>query len=111
MLGILADREFTNGSKGVMSCPLLMCIGASNEVPSRSDTHMEALSDRFLLRLPVDYLSQEDNFWAMTGFGPRGAKGDTKLTDTTDPSELCHLDLDVAEQIRDEVRAAITCDS
>jgi MoxR-like ATPase len=61
LLTLLNEREFDNGARREKT-PLLAVIGASNELPStqRTDgdgTELDALFDRFLLRLHVGYVS------------------------------------------------------
>ncbi|MFO0677906.1 MAG: AAA family ATPase [Polyangiaceae bacterium] len=53
LLTLLNERRFTSGGH-VMTCPLLSCFGASNEVPS--DETLTAIYDRFLLRIRSDNL-------------------------------------------------------
>src|SRR3954451_3834117 len=53
LLTLLNERRYTAGGV-TMKCPLLMAIGASNEVPADAD--LAAIFDRFLLRVRADYL-------------------------------------------------------
>jgi MoxR-like ATPase len=53
LLTILNERRFTNGAN-VLKVPLLSLYGASNEVPN--DEALEAIYDRFLLRVYSDNL-------------------------------------------------------
>ena len=54
LLTLLNEREFDNGA-GRQRCPLISVIGATNAVPE--DEVGEAFFDRFLLRLPVEPVS------------------------------------------------------
>jgi len=54
LLKIANERLFNNGPQE-MQVPLISLFGASNELPQGND--LEALWDRFLLRLKVDYVS------------------------------------------------------
>jgi MoxR-like ATPase len=54
LLKIANERLFNNGTQE-MSVPLISLFGASNELPQGND--LEALWDRFLLRLRVGYVS------------------------------------------------------
>lgn len=56
LLTLLNEREFDNGTKRLRT-PLATVIGASNELPE--DGELDALFDRFLLRLHVDPVSDE----------------------------------------------------
>ena len=57
-LTLMNERQFMNGT-AVVNCPLITLIGASNELPDGDD--LEALFDRFALRLVVPYLADPDN--------------------------------------------------
>jgi MoxR-like ATPase len=56
LLTLLNEREFDNGTTRVAS-PLVAVIGASNELPEGEE--LDALFDRFLLRLHVGPVSKE----------------------------------------------------
>lgn len=53
LLTLLNERKFASGGQ-VMACPLISVFGASNEVPS--DENLNAIFDRFLLRVKSDNL-------------------------------------------------------
>jgi len=57
-LTLMNERQFMNGTATV-DCPLITLIGASNELPDGDD--LEALFDRFTLRLVVPYIAEPDN--------------------------------------------------
>lgn len=63
LLTIINERKFHNGSK-VMDVPLKALFAASNELPAK-DRGLEALYDRFILRLCVGYIENEDSFFDM----------------------------------------------
>ncbi|WP_295641430.1 AAA family ATPase [uncultured Methylibium sp.] len=54
LLTLLNEREFDNGSARVRT-PLVCVVGATNEVPT--DEALQAFYDRFLLRVPVQPVS------------------------------------------------------
>lgn len=56
LLTLLNEREFDNGTKRVAT-PLVAVVGASNELPEGEE--LDALYDRFLLRLHVGPVSKE----------------------------------------------------
>ena len=56
LLTLLNEREFDNGAERVKT-PLTAVVGASNELPEGEE--LDALFDRFLLRLHVDPVSSE----------------------------------------------------
>lgn len=51
LLGILNERVYRRGHT-VRSCPLRICVGASNELPA--DPTLAAFADRFLVRIFVE---------------------------------------------------------
>jgi MoxR-like ATPase len=57
MLTILNEREFDTGNERI-KVPLRCVVGASNEMPKESE--LEALYDRFIIRMRVDRLKHED---------------------------------------------------
>ena len=60
LLTILNERTFKNGNS-IENCPLKVIISASNEVPPKNQG-LEALYDRFLLRVPVFPIKDKNNF-------------------------------------------------
>src|SRR5262245_46075398 len=54
LLRLMNEREFENGRQTAQT-PLISLFGASNELPQ--ETELEALFDRFLLRMTVGYVS------------------------------------------------------
>lgn len=63
LLTIINERIFHNGGK-VEDVPLKALFAASNELPSKNEG-LEALYDRFILRLVVDFIQNEDSFFEM----------------------------------------------
>lgn len=57
MLTILNEREFDTGNERI-KVPLRCVVGASNEMPKESE--LEALYDRFIIRMRVDRLNDDD---------------------------------------------------
>jgi MoxR-like ATPase len=55
LLRLMNEGEFENGRQTIQ-VPLISLFGASNELPQ--DAELEALFDRFLLRLTVDYVNE-----------------------------------------------------
>ena len=56
LLTLLNEREFDNGTRR-QNTPLVAVVGASNELPEGEE--LDALFDRFLLRLRVDPVSKD----------------------------------------------------
>lgn len=63
LLTIINERIFHNGGK-VEDVPLKALFAASNELPTKNEG-LEALYDRFILRLVVDFIQKEDSFFEM----------------------------------------------
>lgn len=63
LLTIINERKFHNGGK-VEDVPLKALFAASNELPTKNEG-LEALYDRFVLRLVVDFIQNEDSFFEM----------------------------------------------
>lgn len=69
LLTLLNERVFHNGPTSRLACPLVSCIGASNELPESAE-ELGALWDRFLVRIHVGYLSERASFDGLM-FGTR----------------------------------------
>lgn len=68
LLGVLADRALTDGGK-VYRLPLITGVAASNEVPDPDDG-LDAIFDRFVVRIDVPYLTdKKDRVAMLTGHG------------------------------------------
>lgn len=63
LLNIINERKFSNGGER-KKVPLKALFTASNELPKKNEGH-EALFDRFILRLIVNPIQNEDNFFEM----------------------------------------------
>jgi len=59
LLPVMNERQYDNGSAGMMKLPLRILVGASNEMPESEE--LNALWDRYLLRYDVKPLAHEDN--------------------------------------------------
>ncbi len=60
LLTVINEKQFRNGNK-VMHLPLKLLIAASNELPTQGEG-LEALWDRFIIRLESKSIKQDDNF-------------------------------------------------
>jgi len=78
MLGIMADRVFHNDGQPT-SVPLLSLIGASNELPDGRE--LEALFDRFTVRVHVNYVLREASFKAIVTSAEPATKTALTVTD------------------------------
>jgi MoxR-like ATPase len=63
LLPIMNERTFFQDGKAI-DIPLLMLIGASNELPTDKE-ELSALWDRFLFRKIVNYIHEDSNFMRM----------------------------------------------
>jgi len=63
LLRIMNERRFKNGRDDI-EVPLLSLFAASNEYPD-PDEGLEALFDRFLIRIETDYIQEDANFLAL----------------------------------------------
>lgn len=77
LLTILNERVFDNGTKR-LAVPLVSLFGASNEMPQEAQD-LEALWDRFLIRVEVEYLS-EGGFEKLIGL--QAVQGTSSTTKT-----------------------------
>lgn len=64
LLIIINEKKFHNGNN-VQEVPLNSLIAASNELPEKN-RGLEALWDRFILRVPVLPVNSEENFFKVT---------------------------------------------
>ncbi len=104
LLRVINERVYTNGSQ-TMSVPLLSLFAASNELPQGNE--LEALWDRFLLRVQVGYLSESgfDQFLRQAALKANGnGKANTTLT-LIELQELQHAAEQVA--VPDSIRGNI----
>ena len=67
LLGIMNERIYHEAGK-VLPVPLLSLFGASNETPEEEG--LSALYDRFLLRIVVPYLSDDDSLRTLLDLQP-----------------------------------------
>jgi MoxR-like ATPase len=71
LLTVLNEKVFRNGDAEI-KVPMKALISASNELPAK-DEGLEALWDRFLVRLYVDGVQDRDNFESMLTDAKAGA--------------------------------------
>ena len=105
LLTLLNEREFDNGTRREPT-PLMAVVGASNELPEGEE--LDALFDRFLLRLHVGPVSK-DEFPGLLKL-----RGDA-APDVPDALKLNRADLDAVRKIAGDVRVpddvvALLCD-
>ncbi len=72
LLTVLNERKFHDDGQAV-NIPLVTCIAASNELPEGPE--LDALYDRFLVRLTVDYVADRDAFRSLLTSGPISLPG------------------------------------
>ena len=108
LLTIINERIFHNGSK-VMEVPLKALLAASNELPAKK-RGLEALYDRFILRLPIGFIQNEDSFFDMV----EGSSSEFELSDEIKKLQISNKDLESWKtqidtvQLSEEARAVIS---
>ncbi len=114
LLTVINEKQFRNGNK-VMHLPLKLLVAASNEMPAQGEG-LEALWDRFVVRLESKSIRQEDNFDRMlldaspeaAGVPKRlqiGAAEYAKWSKAIDGTRVGQGVLDAIHQIRKSLRA------
>jgi len=84
LLTILNEKKFRNGEKEI-DVPMKALISASNELPEK-EQGLEALWDRFLVRLVVEGIKEKENFEKMITMSYISAKEeDAKLKKIIEP--------------------------
>ena len=68
LLTLLNEKIFKNGDE-IETVPLQVLMSASNEIP-QPEQGLDALYDRFILRLVVQPIQKPDNFFALLQAGP-----------------------------------------
>jgi MoxR-like ATPase len=101
LLSILNERIFDDGATQTRA-PLEMGIGASNELPE-SGAGLEALFDRFLVRLWVGYVADDDAFESLLTFS---GEPEILVRVSDEELELARAAVDAVD-VRPVVRAVI----
>ena len=86
LLTVINEKIFRNGNRE-MHLPLKLLVAASNELPAKGEG-LEALWDRFVIRIESRPIKLEKNFRAMLLEAPTDFLGPTDFTDSTDSSDL-----------------------
>ncbi|PKM80633.1 MAG: ATPase [Firmicutes bacterium HGW-Firmicutes-14] len=60
ILTILNERQYHNGTE-VVGVPLIMLVGATNELPVETGDELQAFYDRFLFRYEIGYIKDINN--------------------------------------------------
>ena len=82
LLTVINEKIFRNGNRE-MHLPLKLLVAASNELPAKGEG-LEALWDRFVIRIESRPIKLEKNFRAMLLEAPTDFLGPTDFTDFTD---------------------------
>ena len=85
LLTVINEKIFRNGNRE-MHLPLKLLVAASNELPAKGEG-LEALWDRFVIRIESRPIKLEKNFRAMLLEAPTDFLGPTEFTDSTDFSD------------------------
>lgn len=108
LLTIINERKFHNGST-VQDVPLKALLAASNELPAKN-RGLEALYDRFILRLPIGFIQNEYSFFDMV----EGSSSEFELSDEIKKLQISNAELEDwktqidAVQLSEEARAVIS---
>lgn len=92
LLTVINEKIFRNGNRE-MHLPLKLLVAASNELPAKGEG-LEALWDRFVIRIESRPIKLEKNFRAMLleshadSSGSMGKSGSTDFSDSADFSDL-----------------------
>ena len=84
LLTVINEKIFRNGNRE-MHLPLKLLVAASNELPAKGEG-LEALWDRFVIRIESRPIKLEKNFRAMLLEAPTDFLGPTDFIDSTDSS-------------------------
>lgn len=82
LLTVINEKNFRNGNRE-MHLPLKLLVAASNELPAKGEG-LEALWDRFVIRIESRPIKLEKNFRAMLLDSHADFLGPTDFTDSTD---------------------------
>lgn len=82
LLTVINEKIFRNGNRE-MHLPLKLLVAASNELPAKGEG-LEALWDRFVIRIESRQIKLEKNFRAMLLESHADFLGPTDFTDSTD---------------------------
>jgi len=85
LLRIMNERKYYNNNKA-HKAPILVLVGASNEIPEAGD-HLEAAYDRFVLKYYVNTIVEDSNWIKMMDNYLSGFKGE-ETTITIDEIKL-----------------------
>ena len=85
LLTVINEKIFRNGNRE-MHLPLKLLVAASNELPAKGEG-LEALWDRFVIRIESRPIKLEKNFRAMLLEAPTDFLGPTDFTDSTDSTD------------------------
>jgi len=108
LLSIVNEHIFHNGSE-MQKVPLKALLAASNELPAKN-RGLEALYDRFILRLPIGFIQNEDSFFDMV----EGSSSEFELSDEIKKLQISNKDLESWKtqidtvQLSEEARAVIS---
>ena len=86
LLTVINEKIFRNGNRE-MHLPLKLLVAASNELPAKGEG-LEALWDRFVIRIESRPIKLEKNFRAMLLETPTDFVGGSSPTDFTDSTDF-----------------------
>ena len=95
LLTVINEKIFRNGNRE-MHLPLKLLVAASNELPAKGEG-LEALWDRFVIRIESRPIKLEKNFRAMLLEAPTDFLGPTDFTDFSGSTDFSDLKITAEE--------------
>lgn len=95
LLTVINEKIFRNGNRE-MHLPLKLLVAASNELPAKGEG-LEALWDRFVIRIESRPIKLEKNFRAMLLEAPTDFLGPTDSTDFSGSTDISDLKITAEE--------------
>lgn len=117
LLTAINERIFKNGAE-TQKLPMKALIAASNELPAE-DEGLEALWDRFLVRIVSNCISNENAFYKMVREKSNAdpvipeqllitdevyRSWQSSITDVVIPDEICHVITAIRKSLKDEMK-------
>ncbi|MCX8057790.1 MAG: AAA family ATPase [Spirochaetes bacterium] len=101
LLTLLNEKIYYEGGKP-KKAPLILCIGASNEIPDENDG-LQALQDRFVLKYLINKIKEKSNFEKMMFLDEKVVDGDKIINDDIINLEPI-ISLDEIQSISNEIK-------
>ena len=108
LLTVINEKTYLNGQTR-LRLPLKLLIGASNELPTEGEG-LEAMWDRFIIRVVCQPIGKEDNFYRMLDAQPvEAGLQEQDLPDAFSAEEYTRIQQEIDEiRLPDEVLQAVS---